>query len=241
MKSDSTDHIRHIHVIMPGFADKWQTQPMNPTWVNVYRPFKLIRYMVWCSAFTTKVSHWKDRVHPTSFNQCGADPVNQAGYGGIADEFICDAANAVQRDAWVCVPPLADSDYIWHMAKVYHDNLDPKLKVWVEWANETWYGGYVGNTVLSRFVCCRTACRIAGHIMALLQQEYSGFSRDVFKDDTTRFVKVISGQDNNTGVLSDILSVMKNPKFNPTGEKPDVLAVAPYFGYGITPADFELD
>jgi hypothetical protein len=160
------------------------------------------------------------------------------GYSGIADEFICDAANAVQRDAWVCVPPYADSNYIWHMARIYHDKLDPKLKVWVEWANETWYGAYVGATVCQdSFAAAGVPNRWSYH--GVVAARIFKIFRDVFKDDTTRLVKVISGQDNNTGVLSDILTVMSNPKFNPTGEKPDVLAVAPYFGYGITPANFD--
>lgn len=41
-------------------------------------------------------------------------------------------------DAWVCVPHLADENYIRSMAQLFRANLDPDLKIYVEYSNETW-------------------------------------------------------------------------------------------------------
>ena len=46
--------------------------------------------------------------------------------------------NETQKDAWICVPHLADDDYITQMATLFRDQLDGNLNVYLEYSNEVW-------------------------------------------------------------------------------------------------------
>jgi PKD repeat protein len=47
-------------------------------------------------------------------------------------------ANLTQKDVWICVPHAADDQYIEQMAQLFKSQLDPKLKVYLEYSNEVW-------------------------------------------------------------------------------------------------------
>ncbi len=61
-------------------------------------------------------------------------------------EIMVKLANTVHADAWFSMPPAADDNYVRNFAEYVRDNLDPGLKAYVQYSNETWNYGYPGNT-----------------------------------------------------------------------------------------------
>jgi len=64
---------------------------------------------------------------------------------GVAMEVMVGLANTLQRDIWVNMPHVADNDYVKNYAKYVNDNLDPNLKVYVEYSNEVWNPGFAAH------------------------------------------------------------------------------------------------
>ncbi len=58
----------------------------------------------------------------------------------MAYEWMIDLCNRTQRDMWVCVPHFADEHYMYQLACLIRDSLDPSLRCYAEWSNETWNG-----------------------------------------------------------------------------------------------------
>lgn len=46
-RSNPADPVRNIHVILPGHANTWQTQPFNPLFLDAISPFSVLRFMDW--------------------------------------------------------------------------------------------------------------------------------------------------------------------------------------------------
>ena len=64
------------------------------------------------------------------------------GDGGVPWEAVIQLANEAQKGLWVCIPDEADDAHVTLLATLVRDNLDSGRKLWVEFANETWNGGY---------------------------------------------------------------------------------------------------
>ena len=64
---------------------------------------------------------------------------------GVAMEVMVGLANILQRDIWVNMPHVADNDFVKNYAKFVHENLDPRLQVYVEYSNEVWNPGFAAH------------------------------------------------------------------------------------------------
>jgi hypothetical protein len=58
--------------------------------------------------------------------------------GGVAIEVMLQLSNMLQIDPWLCVPHRATDEYIAEYAKLAREQLDPRLKVYLEYSNELW-------------------------------------------------------------------------------------------------------
>lgn len=90
-----------------------------------------IRYMDWMQTNASPVVEWADR--NTTFYQTSAAGVNY--------ENIVALSNYTKANPWVCVPHKASDDYVRQLARFLKSNLDPSLKVQIEYSNELWNGG----------------------------------------------------------------------------------------------------
>jgi hypothetical protein len=64
---------------------------------------------------------------------------------GVPVEVMVSLANTLKRDIWVNIPHVANDDYVTNYAKYVFDNLDPSLKVYVEFSNEVWNNGFAAH------------------------------------------------------------------------------------------------
>ena len=124
----------------------------------------VVRMMDWGGGSSDLTQHWADRSSPLSATQAGLplpaytapDGTVYTGLSGVALEHRIQLCNALQTDFWINIPPLADQDCITKTAQALrfgsdgsnpyssaqaapvYPPLDPSLRIYVEYANETW-------------------------------------------------------------------------------------------------------
>lgn len=135
--TDPANPIRNIRLIMPGYEATAGTQPFNPTFLLRMQPFNLLRFLWWMrtSANTAPgaMADWSSRPTRTYAFQTQR---------GVALEYMIELANQLGVDPWFTLPHDATDDYVRQFATMVRDRLRPDLRVWVEYSNETWNGGY---------------------------------------------------------------------------------------------------
>lgn len=198
--------------------------PGGPTaagFVDEIRPFACLRFMDWQGTVALG-----------------------GGWGrAVSDEGCVAACNAAGADGWFCVRHDMGDDYVRGLAQLIHDQLDPGLKAYIEYSNETW------NTAKYWYPALHYAASLAtdaGIVPSHLQNDerlvaaYGHVYRavqiwrifmDVFGSEmSTRVVKVIAGQAMNTGLQGVHQQALKDENVNPDGLLMDAYAIAPYFG-----------
>jgi hypothetical protein len=151
LRSQKGNHVRNIRIV-PVEDEKVDLAkaPFLPEFLEFVRPFHALRFMDWAVTNASLEEEWSKRKKPGFYtmtgeggdadNLWGAKP-DAAKYllsGGVALEVILQAANVTGIDPWLCVPHRANDEYIREMAKLVKEQLDPKLKVYVEYSNEVW-------------------------------------------------------------------------------------------------------
>lgn len=238
-QSSGSDPVRNIEVIAPGQDGNLQTEPFHPDFVATLAPYRNLRFMDWMrtnllphEAGRQPLRTWSDRTTRDSYTQ--------ARDNGAAHEYLIALANQTGKDPWICIPHEADDDYVRQTARLYRDTLDPRLEAYVEYSNETWNSGFLQTayvqdrgvelgldaarwTAGQKFVAQRSA-----EIFAIFAQEFGTAQRH-------RFVAVLATQAANAGLSEERLAAINDPSVNPSGEGPDALAIAPYFGVNYEP------
>ena len=210
---DRTDPIRDIHIWAPDYngesfvGQDWEPgasfSPFHPLFLERLKPFKTIRFLNWCGpAHSSTLVNWDDRPK--------FDDARQANYSkGVAFEYMIELANELHQDAWVNIPYMTDDNFVRNMATLFRDNLDPGLKIYVEWANEIWNWGFgfepsywieeqtklPENAGLDRYAVA--AKNIKG--------DFAIWS-DVFKGQEQRIVRVVAGQ---AAISSNTAKILK--------------------------------
>lgn len=232
LSSSAGDPVRNIRVLMPGFESSYQAEPFHPDFLAGLAPFQVLRFMDLGSTNHSPLRTAADRRLPNWYTQSGKM--------GVAAEWIADLSNKLQKDAWICIPHLADDLYVREIATVLRDRLDPNLKLHVEYSNETWNGLFTQTAYVQDqgVLLGLDADRwIAGQkFVAKRSAEIWHIFREEFVDDT-RLINVIASQSPNATISEQRLSALSEPDLNPHGVMADALAIAPYFGKTFTLAD----
>lgn len=150
-RSQRGNHVRNVRVLPIAYerADL-DRNPFRPEAVDFCRPWHCLRFMDLLGTNDSTNRHWEQRKLRSFYTQVGAqgDVLGLNGAplrasmsrwpSGVAIELCIQLANLAKTDAWVCVPHLADDDFIRQMAQLVKADLDPELKVYVEFSNEIW-------------------------------------------------------------------------------------------------------
>jgi hypothetical protein len=202
------------------------TANIAPEYLAAVKGFGLIRFMKWQPATEGNWPvTWATRNKPGDGDFYKND--------GVPVEYIVDAANQANADAFVTVPWNADNDYITRFATYVRDNLAAGHKVYVELSNEVWNGGYPvyaqacneakSEGLLASDGSGQPGC--AGERYAEKTQQVMTIWSNVFAGQTSRLVRVFAWQHVNP-YWSDKLLAYKD-----TYKYVDALATAPYFGH----------
>lgn len=129
---DPNDPIRNVHIWLPNQSPDANEQQsiFNPLFLDRLKPFSVIRFMDWQGTNNSTLKSWKNRTLTTDRTQ--------ATIYGIAIDYMIELCNKLSVDPWFCIPHQADDEFIRHFAELLKDNLDPHLRIYIEYSNEVW-------------------------------------------------------------------------------------------------------
>jgi hypothetical protein len=123
--------VHNLHIITPGYTSN---QTFTTDFLRRTRPFGTLRFMDWMATNANPVVNWSDRATPADFTRTTSR--------GVPYEEIISLANTVNHDIWINVPGRANDDYVKHMADMFRDDLNPDIKIHLEYSNEVWNAGF---------------------------------------------------------------------------------------------------
>jgi hypothetical protein len=224
---DPNDTVRDLRLVAPEF-DVDTTQVFQDEFVDRLAPFSTLRLMDWNRTNNSQVTSWTERRGGEEFIQAGGHSQK----GGVAWEHMIELANTTRNDAWINVPHRVAADatangvndpdntgdeYIRESARLWRDQLDPSLKVIVEYSNEPWN---------CQFQQCQGGQHDYYSIIAPRLAEISRIFHQEFQGQDDRLEVVLAGQNANSFHVRRRLEYFSN-----TGqsERLDAISTAPYF------------
>lgn len=222
---DTANPIRNIRVIFPGSESTYETQPFNAAFLQLIQPFDTLRFMDWMATNNSTVSTWEERPKPTdaTFHE-----------KGVPVEVMVALANLLRVNVWFNMPHLATDDYVTRFAEYVRDHLDPALKIYIEYSNETWNGQFSqAYHVIDQGAALGLSAddfqagffyhsRRAVEMFGMWEQVFGG---------TDRLVRVLASQAGNAWTGEQVIT------FEDAYRKADALAIAPYFSLNVAPEE----
>jgi len=229
MKTNPADYVRNIRVIMPGFEKTYASNPWHPIFLKRWKGVACFRFMDWMHTNGSEISAWDERPKLGDATFSGK---------GIALELMIDVSNRQKADPWFCIPHLADDAYVRQFAEQVKRELDPSLRVYVEYSNELWNGMFAQSRWAGK----------EGQKLGFADKpweagwKFTGYrSVQIFKiweevfGGTERLVRVLPTQAANPYVSERVV------EFRDAYKHADALAVAPYISFNVPAGGKELN
>lgn len=204
----------NFSVYLPGFApgEPGEQQTFHPLFQQWLKPFSTLRFLNWQQTNSNPPGTWDQRTRPGPLQSDGR---------GVAVEYMVELCNQMDANLWVCIPHHADDEYNRQFARLVLSQLEPQLKVYVEYSNEVWNSGF------PQFKWVKERARAADR--HLYEQVAVEADRDwdiwieEFGESRDRVVRVLAGQSANRWHLE-----VATKQLGPDGF--DALAIAAYVG-----------
>ena len=197
------------------------TNPWVPQLLTDLAPYHVIRFMDWnlTNNSGNPQAVWSTRTQKTAAQK---EP--------IAFEWQIDICNRTMKDYWLNIPHEATPAYWQQLAQLVYAQLNPSLRVYVEWSNEVWNSGFPQSAYAATQ---GTSLGLSGSDPSASYYVYESVRmfeafEGVFGKGSPRLVKVLAGQSASTGPCMLHVTALANSTINPNGTKPDVYAIAPY-------------
>ncbi|MDQ3141202.1 MAG: T9SS type A sorting domain-containing protein [Bacteroidota bacterium] len=239
VKSNARNPIRNIRFLMPGSEISYEKNPFNPLWLDVITPFNTLRMMDWMRS--NNHGHdgaWlcfdedRDSIKMEWTERQFKGNYTWSGNKGVPYEMMIELCNLTKKNIWICVPYNASDDHIRQLAWLLKENLNTRLKIYVEYSNEVWNWTFGQAQWLNEFGCIRQKKTWPEGIVPYIQNTMNIFS-DVFQNDMHRIVRVVGVQAAWQDVANRTVSNMRPGSF-------DAFSPAAYFGLS-EESDLELD
>jgi hypothetical protein len=223
LKTNPQNYIKNIKVIMPEFEKSYQDNPWHPDFLKRWTGVACIRLMDFMATNNSMQATWANR--PKKEDASFA-------VKGVPVELMVDLANRLNCDPWFCMPHLANDDYVKQFASYVKTNLNAHLNPWIEYSNELW------NTAFQQTAYAGTQ----GQRLKFAENGWEGGWRytayrsvEIFKiwnnifASSRKVIRVLGSQAASIGVTEQILS------FQNAAKQADVLAIAPYISFNVSP------
>ncbi|WP_194269409.1 Ig-like domain-containing protein [Tritonibacter litoralis] len=133
--NDTGDYIKNISIVKEEYVDLYDAgATFNPDALDVLADFREFRTMAWQRTIESPIETLDDLP--------SLEESSWATEYGVPIEALVQLSNEAGTDLWITIPTKANADVIEHYATYIRDNLDPNLKVTVEYGNELWNYGY---------------------------------------------------------------------------------------------------
>lgn len=192
----------------------------NPDYLTYMRDFRVIRFMNMSGITRNPVYAWEDRASIDQQTWGGSE-----GIRGAPMEVMVELANRLHADPWFSMPHAASNDFIRRFAEYVQANLEPTLKVYVEYSNEVWNGVFTQHAFAKQqgvqMGLDPDPNEAAYKFYSKRSVDVFGIWEQVFRGNK-RVVRVMSGLIGSTRMSKTILSYNGAYRFT------DAYAVAPY-------------
>lgn len=218
------------------------TNIWDATFISELAPYTVLRFMDWGNVNHSHITSWSQRMLATDPKNAAVyiDSLSPANNPGMAYEWMIDLGNRTGKDIWICLPAKSDAGYWTQLAALIKNKLQPGRKVYVEYSNETWNGSFGQfQYTLDQGV----AQGLPGSNEWYQGQSFAvSQSLKIFKafEDVmgasamgSRVIRVFAYGGNMDTGRQALQSVYMSSKWNPSNQKIDMLAMAPYIGSGL--------
>ncbi len=202
--SELGNHVRNIRLLRAIHEnDDLDAAPFYEGFLDKINPFTCLRFMDWGEINFHEAVSWAERRMPSVISY-GEGSTGWEVFGeGVPYEVMIDLANQAQKDVWICVPHAADENYIRQMAQMFREDLNPNLKIYLEYSNEVWnwsfsQAHYNLETAPQGLSYGRAYAEKARNIFSLWMEE--------FADESDRIHRVLGLQATNNWLNANMLA-----------------------------------
>ena len=258
-ESSGANYLRGFELVTPGCTalDYQTNHPFYPPYLSMLAGARTFRLMDWGATNANPLVNWTDRPLPSSRSVSGFT-MNGVAIGSPI-EWMVKICNEAGTNLWFNIPAHASMTYIQNAAKVIHygsradgtpctsatdplrvyPGLNPGLKVYIEYSNETWNPGFEQYTYC---ITSATTLRAQGMPFSTLDgtagQQYTSYqSANIWQafyqewgtSASSSIVRVLGSQ-MAASIATNRLRAFGIPNLITVPQYPDVVAVAPYIG-----------
>jgi hypothetical protein len=221
---DPSDPIRNIVVVREDrAADLAAGAIFNPDWLARIRGAKALRFMDWMATNDSPLAKLSDRPKLADYTWARQ---------GVPMEILVALANELDADPWFTLPHLSEDALVRDWAVLVHDGLEPGLVAHVEYSNEVWNWQFAqARWAEAQGKALWGQDQTWVQFYARRAAEVADIWAEVFRDDPSRLMRIVSVQTGWLGLESQILDA---PLVVAEGRKPpvdsfDAYAVTGYF------------
>lgn len=213
-ESSADDPVRNIRLLMP---EEYRTDgDFTKQYLEYVSPYSVLRFMDWGKTNNSPLVSWNMRNTVDRRTQ----------YAGMAYEHMIAFANETNKHMWICMPHMADDNFIAQLAELIRTTLNPNLYVFLEYSNEVWNSMFQQNKWIREYgLNTGIMDPSKPYYWYPAYAERSSNVFNIFEDvfgSADRLIRVISGQTANPWIGKQIIMAMNRPF--------DAFAIAPYFG-----------
>jgi len=209
--------LHNIRLVTPGYPDMGSNIVFHPTFLAKLKGYVAFRFMEWMQTNTSTQVNWTDRPLVTDYTWTKK---------GVPLEVMIALANQTGASPWFNIPHAASDNYVLNFAMMVKAQLNPSIKFYIEYSNETWntqfsQAAYVEQQGLAHGMSTNQY-EAGAYYTAYRSVEIFNIFQSVF-GGTSRFTRVIASQAANPGLQE--LTISYHNYF----QNADALAIAPYF------------
>ena len=220
----NSDPVHDIHIVRQDQEALFNAgEIFTPDFLSKTSNWSVLRFMDWNLTNGSTTTSWDERT-----------PLSAAHWNNVPIEVEVALANKTHSDMWFNIPAMATDDYVRQFATYVRDNLDPTLKLHLEYSNETWNTGFSQTSYVQS-----KAEDLWGHDLWFGNEIYYGYraaqimtiAKDVFGSQAdSRFSGVLAAFTGYTGVETQMLEGVNRAGLGSVPSLFKELAITTYFG-----------